>query len=237
MEIQKRYLTNNDCYKGAKKFKPVGIMIHSVGTPQPDANVFIKAWDKTRIEVAPHAIVDALGIFQTLPWNVRGWHAGGKANDTHIGIEICEPGNFTYGRGSNMIGYDVVKNTEFFNRIWKNTVELCAKLCTTYGIEPQEIICHSEGFTKGIATNHADIMHWFPRHGKNMDMFRADVKDRMENGTLDNKPDTYAKEQVIWAQETEILLGDTSGNLKLHSPVTRQDLMVFMKRMYDLMNK
>ena len=237
MEIQKRILTNNDCYRENKKIKPTGIMIHSVGTPQPNAEVFIKLWDKPNVQVAPHAIVDPVGVFQTLPWTHRGWHAGGLANGTHIGIEICEPSGFTYGRASAMIGYDIVKNTEFFNRIWDNTVELCAKLCFSYGIEPQNIVCHSEGFTRGIAANHADVMHWFPKHGKNMDMFRAAVKDKMENGSLDNKPDPYAVDAVLWAQENSILFGDTSGNLKLHSPVTRQDLMVFMKRMYDLIKK
>ena len=28
----------------------------------------------------------------------------------------------------------------------------------------------------GIASNHADVMHWFPKHRKSMDTFRADVK-------------------------------------------------------------
>jgi hypothetical protein len=27
-----------------------------------------------------------------LPWDHRGWHAGGSANNTHIGFEICEDG-------------------------------------------------------------------------------------------------------------------------------------------------
>ena len=28
--------------------------------------------------------------YQTLPWDHRGWHAGGSANDTHLSFEICE---------------------------------------------------------------------------------------------------------------------------------------------------
>ena len=30
-------------------------------------------------------------IYQTLPWNHRGWHGGGSSNNTHIGVEMCEP--------------------------------------------------------------------------------------------------------------------------------------------------
>jgi len=40
----------------------------------------------------------------------------------------------------------------------------------------KNIICHSEGYKLGIASNHGDVMHWFPKHGNNMDNFGADVK-------------------------------------------------------------
>ena len=39
----------------------------------------------------------------------------------------------------------------------------------------KDIICHSEGYKLGIASNHSDVMHWFPKHGKSMDAFRAEV--------------------------------------------------------------
>ena len=35
---------------------------------------------------------------------------------------------------------------------------------------------HYEGHQKGIASNHSDPRNWFPKHGKSMDTFRADVK-------------------------------------------------------------
>jgi nucleoid-associated protein YgaU len=38
------------------------------------------------------------------------------------------------------------------------------------------IIGHCEGHRRGIASNHSDPDHWFSRHGKSMDSFRADVK-------------------------------------------------------------
>ena len=40
----------------------------------------------------------------------------------------------------------------------------------------KNIICHCEGYKQGIASNHGDVMHWFPKHGKSMDTFRLDVK-------------------------------------------------------------
>ena len=41
------------------------------------------------------------------------------------------------------------------------------------------VICHSEGYQRGIASNHADVMHWFPKFGKSMDTFRSDVAKAM----------------------------------------------------------
>ena len=47
---------------------------------------------------------------------------------------------------------------------------------------------------------------------------------------LDNTPDSYAKKAVTWAKENSVLKGDTDGNLKLHEPVTRQDVVVMLYR-------
>ena len=49
-------------------------------------------------------------------------------------------------------------------------------LCKEFDLTEKDIICHSEGYKLGIASNHSDVMHWFPKHGKNMDTFREDVK-------------------------------------------------------------
>ena len=37
------------------------------------------------------------------------------------------------------------------------------------------VICHQDGYRLGIASNHGDVYNWFPKHGKTMDDFRADV--------------------------------------------------------------
>lgn len=72
----------------------------------------------------------------------------------------------------------------YFDAIWKNAVWLSAYICKTYGWDEKKIICHSEGYRKGIATNHADVMHWFPLHGMDMDKFRAAVKAELNGGTV-----------------------------------------------------
>jgi hypothetical protein len=60
--------------------------------------------------------------------------------------------------------------------VYREAVELCVYLCKQYNLTEKDIICHSEGYKLGIASNHSDVMHWFPKHGKSMDTFRSDVK-------------------------------------------------------------
>jgi N-acetylmuramoyl-L-alanine amidase len=52
-----------------------------------------------------------------------------------------------------------------------------------YDIAPDNIISHAEGYQKGVASNHADVGHWFPKHGKTMDDLRRDVKDKLSKQT------------------------------------------------------
>ena len=77
MKIIKSILKKNPCHKAGKKIKVKGLMLHSVGCPQPTAAVFVKNWNKASYTLAcVHAFVDGTTgeVYQTLPWNHRGWH-------------------------------------------------------------------------------------------------------------------------------------------------------------------
>ena len=79
-------------------------------------------------------------------------------------------------------GYDVEKNEAYFRAIYQNAVALCADLCRQFGLDPTQpgvVICHAESSKLGIASNHADVLHWWPKHGVTMDDFRAAVKAAM----------------------------------------------------------
>lgn len=163
MNLITKYMTNNDCYKAGRKITPKGIMIHSTATPGVMAADWFNRWNKPGVDTCVHAFVDDKGVYQYLPWNHRGWHCGDSGNNTHISIEICEP------KSLNDKGY--------FEKAWANAVELTAILCKQYGLSADTVIGHYEGHKKGIASNHADPGHWFPKHGKSMDTFRNDVKN------------------------------------------------------------
>jgi len=194
MNLKKLILTNNACYKAGRTIVPKGIMVHSTGANNPTLkryvgpddgllgkNQYNNHWNQDRPdgrEICVHAFIGKLAdgtiaTYQTLPWNHRGWHAGGTANNTHIGFEICEDG---------------LADSVYFNKVYTEAVELCSYLCKQYCLTEKNIICHSEGRKLGIASNHADVMHWFPKHNKSMDSFRSDVKTRLSSNPITPKP-------------------------------------------------
>lgn len=88
-------------------------------------------------------------------------------------------------------------DASYFSAVYKEAVELCVYLCKLYGFSEKDIICHSEGNKLGIASNHADVMHWFPKHGKSMNTFRADVKKLL---STENKPAEPVKKKYYRVQ-------------------------------------
>lgn len=194
MNLHKLIFTENACYKAGKKITVKGIMVHSTGANNPwlkryvgpddgllGQNQYNNHWNTHHPggrEVCVHGFIGKLAdgsiaTYQTLPWDHRGWHAGGSANNTHIGFEICEDG---------------LTDASYFEKVYREAVELCAYLCKAYGLTETDIICHSEGYRKGIASNHGDVMHWFPKHGKSMDTFRADVKALLSTDVKEDEP-------------------------------------------------
>lgn len=221
MKFFTQIFTNNDCYKAGRTFTPKGVMVHSTGANNPRLSRYVPGneeigyntggnhWDCDRDGVCVHGFIGKLadgsvGVVQTLPWNCRCGHCGsgskGSANNTHIAFEICEDG---------------LQDASYFSAVYQAAVELTADLCKQYGLDPLAdgvVICHSEGHARGVASNHADVMHWFPIHGKSMDTFRADVAREMEDDMTQEQfnkmMDTYNAQKAAeeatqpWEQQT-----------------------------------
>lgn len=190
MNLRKLILTENECYKIGTKIKPCGVMVHSTAANNPwlkryvgpddgylGQNQYNNHWNTFRPggrQVCVHGFIGKLkdgtiATYQTLPWDMKGWHAGGSANSMgYIGFEICEDG---------------LTDAVYFGAVYKEAVEFVAYLCKEYKLNPLTpgiVICHQEGYRRGIASNHADVFHWFPKFGKSMDDFRNDVYETMK---------------------------------------------------------
>lgn len=185
MEIIESILTNNDCYRANRKINIKGLMIHSVGCSQPNASVFINQWNKTNVEKCVHAFIQPDGkVYQTLPWDMRGWHCGGSGNNTHIGVEMTEPATIRYTGGSSWTDLNPTETKKHVLATYQVAVKLFAYLCTEFKLNPLQdgvIISHHEGNMRGIASNHADVEHIWKKFGLTMEQFRKDIKETMDN--------------------------------------------------------
>lgn len=271
MTLLECFLKGNACYKTGHIIRPKGVMVHSTGANNPTLRRYVQPaeedanystliarlgrnsngndWNQTDRAVCVHAFIGKLAdgsvaTAQTLPWDMRGWHAGsgknGTANDTHISFEICEDG---------------LADGDYFRLVYREAVELTAMLCRAFGFDPLEdgvVICHSEGSRKGIASNHADVMHWFSRHGKTMDDFRGDVAEQMKSGgdeveqfarmmgqyrtrLQDNDASAYSEDARRWAVEHGLILGGSGEtfNGMWEDFLTREQVVVLLFRFWD----
>ena len=189
-----------------------GLMLHSVGCPQPKASVFINSWNSPSYDNAcVHGFIDGNDgtVYQTLPWNHRGWHCGsgskGSGNNTHIGVEMCEPACIRYTSGSNFTCSDLSAARAVAKRTYEAAVELFAYLCKQYNLNPAAdgvIISHREGHSRGIASNHGDPEHLWKGLGLGytMDGFRKDVKAAMGGaGTAEPENGGWYRVRKSWA--------------------------------------
>ena len=220
MNLQKLIFTENACYKAGRKITVKGIMVHSTGANNPwlkryvgpddgklGKNQYSNHWNTYHPggrEVCVHGFIGKLAdgsiaTYQTLPWDHRGWHAGGSANNTHIGFEICEDG---------------LTDGTYFKKVYTEAVELCAYLCKQFGLTEKDIICHSEGYKRGIASNHGDVMHWFPKHGKSMDTFRSDVKKLLSGNTTTTVTELTTVNDIVWELAHRGIISDSDLWLK-----------------------
>lgn len=207
IKIVEKILTKNPCYTAGRKITVKGLMLHSVGCSQPSAMAFINNWNSPSHNTScVHGFIDGNDgtVYQTLPWDHRGWHGGGSSNNTHIGVEMCEPACIKYTGGATFTCSDTATARAVVKRTYEAAVELFAMLCKKYGLNPLTDICsHAEGHKKGIASNHGDPEHLWSqlKTGYTMDGFRKDVKAAMGGGSSTPIPSpqpTASNDEKIW---------------------------------------
>lgn len=214
MKLKESFVTKNPCYRAARRLTVKGLMLHSVGTPQPKAEVFVNTFNSVSLEKCVHGFIDGNSgtIYQTLPWNYKAWHCGGSGNDTHIGIEMCEPATIRYTGGSTFVDENYKESRKVVWTTYQSAVELFAYLCRLFGLDPlKDILSHAEGHKRGIASNHGDPEHVWKKYGLTMDGFRADVKKAMEGEMVERIKVIVDGKEV----EAERILKDGYNYIKL----------------------
>ena len=243
INIIEALVTNNKCYQAAIPLYPQGIMLHSVGCAQPSAAVFARSFNQFQpggASVCVHPVAQADGaVYQLMPWEMRGWHCGGSANSTHIGVEMTEPS----------AGMTRDEAAEQIAGTYHTAVELFAALCKQYGLDPAQdgvIIGHAEGHRRGVASNHADPELLWRTYdmGYTMNGFRADVAAKMAAGNIDtDEEDNMVRYDSIddvpgWARSTikemmdaGLIAGTGGGRIDLSDDMLR--MLYIMWHMRD----
>lgn len=263
MNIITSFLTQNDCYKKNVWIKPSGIMLHSVGCPQPSAEVFIKRWNKPDLKKCVHGFIENDGdVYVTLPCleenrkAIRSWHCADDANSTHLSFEMTEPSTIKYN-GNKWIDLNPAKTKEFVLGTYNTAVEWFAYLCEFYGFDPLKngvILSHSEGAKRGIASNHGDVEHIWKAFGLTMNQFRQDVYDRMEDNNMTQEkfnemmnnylidlakqpPGDWSAEARNFCEGNGLIVGDDKGNKMYKKFCTREEFAALIYRFYNLLEK
>lgn len=133
-----------------------------------------------------------------MPWNYKPWGCGGgsrgSCNNGWIQFEICEDG---------------LADPVYFNKVYREACELTAYLCKKFNLDPNGvttlngvkvpvILCHADSCRLGLGSNHGDVLHWFPKFGKDMVSVREDVAKILKGNSdvsitvVDSKDSSYS---------------------------------------------
>lgn len=180
-----KHATKNGAYTCGRTIKPEGDVNHSVGCAQPAADVFFNLMNDSGAQWGVNYILGDFHkgegrVLEVLKPTSRPWGCAsgknGSWNNSRVQWEVCEPAGHTYA-GGTMVNYDASKNATYFNRMWKMLVAINVYVAVTYGFNPDKIADHAESYKAGYGSNHSDMGHWLPKHGKSMAALRAEVKE------------------------------------------------------------
>lgn len=220
MERIQQFMKNSPLYVPNIKMDVKGLVLHSVGCAQPNPRVFANSWNSPNWKNASiHGFIGEDLFIETVPMmespgrTQKAFHVGagskGSYNDSHIGIEMCEPGNITYTGGANFTSSNIAESRAFVEKTTQNAVELFAELCQFHNLDPLAdgvIVSHKEARQRGYGSNHGDPDHLWPQVGMdyNMDKFRQDVAEELARITKKEEPKEEPKKEVAKKESNEL---------------------------------
>ena len=193
---------NSDAFRQNVQIAPIGILMHATGVNNPllgryvdpslhpdiSPNPHNNHWNRSAAAMGKSVQVHGwIGLdrhgsvraAQTLPFNIACWGSGagrnGNSNFNPIGrlqFEICE---------------DARTNRAYLERCLDVATSWMAMMCRDYGWDPLGnagngqpiIIDHAEGHQLGVASNHADVMHWLRLHGYTLQWVRQETARKL----------------------------------------------------------
>lgn len=228
------FMRQSSWYKGAGTVPVRGVLWHSTGANnatlkryvQPDDNAADRAkmleligvnknnndWNRegqwvkgewVPLKAGVHAFIGKLAngdvaTVQAGDWDKKAWGCAsgpkGSCNNGWIQFEICE---------------DALADRAYFDKVYREAVELTAYLCKLYGLNPKGavsyngvtvpvILCHQDSYQLKLGSNHGDVYHWFKKYGKTMYDVRNDVATLLGQTAAPVAPSTKPAAEALY---------------------------------------
>ena len=170
--------------------------------------------------------------------------AQGLSDDGIVGKDTLHK---LQNREGSHVKYYADKNQEYFENVYNKAVYTCAWVLGEIGVKDiteTSVLSHAEAYKKSIGSNHADVGHWWPEHGKSMDDFREDVKDYMVTSKLpygensaeeatppvESQPEENPIDEMMNAWEKATAKGVFDGS-NPDNPCTRKQVATVLDRL------
>lgn len=209
-------------YGGSRTASQIRYLVfHYTGNDGDRAAGNAAYFQRNVVQASAHYFVDDHAVYRSVPDLRVAWAVGGKryANAAATG------GGSMYGKitNTNSISIELCDTRpdgtyQATEAMLSNAAALAKTLMKKYGIPLARVYRHFDVTGKHCPSYFVNAAKW------------AAFKQRLEEPDTDNTPSAYAAEAVAWAQTQGILLGDGTGDLKLRSAVTREQLCVFLHR-------
>lgn len=203
-----------------------------------------------------HYFVDEEEIWQVVEDKDAAWHCGDYGIGDYKGIAKNYNSIAVEMRPNKLdktSEYATDKDWFFEEATVKNTIELVRELQQKYGVSDDHIIRHHDVTAKQCPRPFVgnDINEYYKKTGNMMwvdfkrrlkeeedeEMTQEEFNTKMD-AYFDNlkkkAPSEWSEEARMWAEDNELILGDEHGNLQYKSPVTREQMVIFMKRLFEL---
>lgn len=241
--IIKQNLTTINFKKGRGKFIPEYIVVHNDANNGATDEGNAKYFNSIDRDSSAHDFVDEDSVTHVVKYADTAWHCndkqpfvigGGKFykkcnNSNSIGVELC----------SDIVNGELIITEATQN----NGAELIAFIMKNYNIPIERVIRHFDVSCKKCPQQfvlHPDIWKQFKQkiiQKGEPEVTQEEFNQKMDvylEGLKNQQPDMWSESFRKWAEENGIVIADEDGNYQYKAPVTREQMVVFMKRMHTL---
>lgn len=171
----------------------------------------------------------------------RSWCSGGLDKN---GNPIRVNGISGADNDQRAITIEIASDTEppykITDEAYEATIKLFADVAIRNGIKEWKWKA-DKSLTGNVEEQNVSVHRWFACKSCPGDYIYEHLPDIVEKANaiirkhgVDNTPDEWAKSAVEFAVDNKVLFGDNNGNYKLHKDCSRQEMMVFLYRYYNL---